>query len=335
MNAPYASVDYLKALCMLYIVGFWHLFNYTDFFPQYYNNATLLITNTTLGLFCLISGYLIAQSCSQSHSLKRFYLKRFLRIYPLYALAVFIFYVQDIISTNQALKALALFAMIDGPAPKTLWFINMIVLFYIVSPLLFQSSKNIFKFLAISIIAVLPIIAIFILGKLYQLEINTDVRFFTYYPCFCLGMYFYSRAHKNVVNLELYPSLICTGACFGVLFSGVINPNNWKVYQLLIVFYTLASAHLIFILSHQANHLLYRFKGIVTLSYVSYAMYLFHRPLFNAATQLYYPENPLYQFLFLLFICLPIIGIFSFVIQKLADKYCKMNFAKKPHFQAN
>lgn len=126
------SIEYLRALSMLYIVGFWHLFNYTDAFPGYKNIVTSNLTLVVLALFVLVSGFLIGITTVKQTEFREpaaywnFYKKRLLRIYPLYALAVGIFYLYGINDAAISIGALTLVSMLWGEAPKTLWFITMI-----------------------------------------------------------------------------------------------------------------------------------------------------------------------------------------------------------------
>jgi peptidoglycan/LPS O-acetylase OafA/YrhL len=55
------GIDLLRGCCILYIVGFWHLMNYTDAFPGYSNLATDKITAIILGAFVFISGFFIGK----------------------------------------------------------------------------------------------------------------------------------------------------------------------------------------------------------------------------------------------------------------------------------
>jgi peptidoglycan/LPS O-acetylase OafA/YrhL len=54
-------LDYLRALCILYIVGFWHLLNYSRSDINYEFEATYQATVIVLGLFVMISGFLVGQ----------------------------------------------------------------------------------------------------------------------------------------------------------------------------------------------------------------------------------------------------------------------------------
>jgi len=88
------SLDLLRGLSVLYIVGFWHMFNYTQCFPQYYNFITLRLTLIILASYTFLSGYFIGLKdvILTSKSIKNFLLNRIMRIYPLYILAIVVFY---------------------------------------------------------------------------------------------------------------------------------------------------------------------------------------------------------------------------------------------------
>ncbi|MHB8787524.1 MAG: acyltransferase family protein [Thauera sp.] len=85
-------IIHLRTLSVLYIVGFWHLLNYTSIFPGYANPVTTRITVVVLGLFCFISGYLCCQQRKhENFSAKDFYTKKLTRIYLPYLLALCLF----------------------------------------------------------------------------------------------------------------------------------------------------------------------------------------------------------------------------------------------------
>src|SRR5580704_1333411 len=51
-------IDVMRAVSMLYIVGFWHLLDYTKVVGWHYNPITYRLTVGALALFVLISGFL-------------------------------------------------------------------------------------------------------------------------------------------------------------------------------------------------------------------------------------------------------------------------------------
>lgn len=142
------GIDIIRAFSMLWIVGFWHLLNYTDALPNYNNPITVMITRFALGSFVFISGYLIGiKYSSNTLHLQKFFRSRFLRIYPLYFFSIVVFSVLYNWSLDLFLKASFFLSMFSPPAPPTLWFITMIGLFYILSPMisiLIQKMHNIY-----------------------------------------------------------------------------------------------------------------------------------------------------------------------------------------------
>jgi fucose 4-O-acetylase-like acetyltransferase len=53
------GIDFLRGASVIYIVGFWHLLDYTKAIPVYRNFITQRITYIILGSFVFISGYFI------------------------------------------------------------------------------------------------------------------------------------------------------------------------------------------------------------------------------------------------------------------------------------
>lgn len=54
------AIDLLRGLSIVYIVGFWHLFDLTSQFPGYKNAVTHNLTVIILSVFVFLSGYLLA-----------------------------------------------------------------------------------------------------------------------------------------------------------------------------------------------------------------------------------------------------------------------------------
>ncbi|MBE9203854.1 acyltransferase family protein [Synechocystis salina LEGE 06099] len=129
------QIDILRAISMLWIVGYWHLFNYTEAFSYYDNNLTKFVTYVALGLFVFISGYLIGvkEEFRTVEQVKKFLVKKIFRIYPLYAVALLITSYRGPDSSDTIVKGLGLISMFWKPAPLTFWFISMIINFYLFS----------------------------------------------------------------------------------------------------------------------------------------------------------------------------------------------------------
>lgn len=77
------AIDLMRATCILWIVGFWHLLGYAPSIDGYKNDLTYRLTVVVLGLFVFISGHLIGRArITNAAEVWRFYRRRMIRIYP-------------------------------------------------------------------------------------------------------------------------------------------------------------------------------------------------------------------------------------------------------------
>ena len=289
------------------------MFNYTDAVPNYNNFITIRLTYIILGTFVFVAGYFVGLKkitfCKQS--VMQFYKKRLLRIYPLYLIAIGLFtffHLSDIVT---AIKAAFVMSMLIKPAPPTLWFITMLMLFYIVSPLIMVASKTIkmCKLILYFSICMSCLLAYHYLTKLL------DLRLLMYFPSFVLGVFV---AGKNI-NIFQKKHLIFILAIISIFISFLKTPYNTLNLSLNTPMVILCS-YLLFLAAKNfvvASNRIY--KSIIFLSYSSYCMYLFHRPIYITLKKIYFPETYLCQVVYLVIICLPCILFSSFIIQKTYD----------------
>lgn len=309
----FTSIDYLRAISMVYIVAYWHLFDYADASLGHDIVAMNLVTHVVLAIFVFISGFLIGGKSTQKMNVKQFYLRRLLRIYPLYALAVIIFYLAGINDGWTSVKALLGVSMYFGPAPLTLWFITMLVLFYFITPLLLLLVDNRLAYAAFAFSLLMGTIII-------MLAFNTvDPRIILYFPSFCLGIF---CAHHGVTNRLANPLVIgavfvlCAPLAF-MTFS--IETLNYLKQVPLIA----CAAYLVFYFCWRHER---RFKSaaiISFLAYSSYAIYLFHRPVFNSLKALYFPQADLFQVLYLQTVGFILVALVAWGLQKIYDVFYK------------
>ncbi|MGL6135903.1 MAG: acyltransferase family protein, partial [Planktothrix sp.] len=120
----------------------------------------------SLGLFVFISGYLINQKRKRflnSRSLLKFLYKKFIRVFPLYYLAliafIYMYQVFDPVSIIIHILGLQLLFVSDTfSALPTLWFIGLIVIYYSLFMILnYQPIKPIYK---IFLIVFFPILMV-------------------------------------------------------------------------------------------------------------------------------------------------------------------------------
>jgi peptidoglycan/LPS O-acetylase OafA/YrhL len=308
MNQWYPEVDILKATAIILIV-FGHMDNYVSCYSliRLVDGYAALIG---LSIFFFISGFLLSQTDSVINSMnaiKKFYIKKFIRIYPLYWIAlaslVIIFGLFQInpghVSpynfslTNILIHFFGLQGIFpyDGIFPynyiQSMWFVGVIVLFYLLYPIIVYLSKNLFEiFVASSLILILLGILHFFLGLI---EINA----LTYFPIFISGIFInrilYSQKiifNKNLLKRILFFYVIIIFMFFLVL--AVYKFNNFTMQflpQILrlsaencIKIFAMISLCIIYLIF---THLYIKIHGkimslISLIAFATYAIYLFH-----------------------------------------------------------
>ncbi len=304
MEARSFSIDFLKGISVLYVVGYWHLFNYTKAFPQYQNVVTGRLLMIALGLFVLISGYLIGTkvNTNSKNGLIVFYTKRLLRIYPPFILFSIIFYVLNVGSGKKLFKTATLISMVFPPAANTLWFVAMIIIFYMMAPLLINMSKNMAKYI---LFCVLLFSSAFIFNHFFNI---LNERLILFFPIFAVGILLASRQELkdnlplSVVTLFLIASIMLT-------FTENVSMFLWLP---LMVFAPLFC----FLILLRKERMIKRFKIIGHIGYASLFVYLSHRPIYEVLKKLYFPQSEILQIFYLAVICLPLIIAISMVLQK-------------------
>ena len=165
-----------------------------------------------LGLFVLISGYLIGTKVNNNSKIDLvvFYAKRLLRIYPPFILFSIIFYMLNIGSGKKLFKTATLISMVFPPAANTLWFVAMIITFYLITPLLINMSKNMVKYF---LFCVLLFGSAFIINHFFNM---LNARLILFFPIFAVGVLLASHQELkdnlrlSVVTLFLIASIMVT-----------------------------------------------------------------------------------------------------------------------------
>lgn len=305
------SIDYMRALSAIYIVAFWHLMEYVKAIPEhlYKNIWTGTITVGILGLFVFISGYLTGGRKGQSLSPLDFYRKRLMRIYPLYALAIYLFYLYGINGSQTSLISLFGLSMYYGSKPITLWFITMIVMFYLLAPFLLKLADRPLRYFA-------AVSGVFTASVgLYMAVGTVDIRLLLYLPCFAAGLFCSIHGIVNkVFNLKTMMLLLGMGLPLMQLESGMLAPSRLGRVPII-----LSLAYLTFYLFYRNEKLFKNSRLITFLSYGSFAMYLFHRPIYSTLTDWYLPEGNWQQLLYMVAIFVAFVTTISWCLQKAYD----------------
>ena len=153
-------LDFLRAFAMLYIVAIHHVDDYGN--QLFQSNFDDIFTYALLGMFVLLSGYLLAMAnwIRTGSDIKKFLKKRLLRIYPLYVMSLLLFFCffPERLPTALLFQHLILYNMISGDSVFTLWFVTMICLFYLLFPVLIYnySVKRVIVVSAVLFVLLLP-----------------------------------------------------------------------------------------------------------------------------------------------------------------------------------
>lgn len=304
-------VDYLRAGAILYIVGFWHLWEYAPDAPPYQNSFTLSAILVALGLFVFLSGVLLGRTEVRPKigSVLAFYRRRLLRIYPLYIFALAVFVMMGITSQEVAWKAAVGLVMFTGPAPATLWFVAMLIWFYLLAPLLIISAGRGSSFVALS--AALY----FLMGLAAWILPDADKRLFIYFPAFAFGI----ATGAGLWRVEQW--ILASFAAMVVLlallvFSGGLGLLTVPLQGGLAV----TGSMVIFGLCSRYRGAFVPSRAVAFVSYASFAMYLFHRPLLTLAKDVFMPQGFLLQWCYLTLLWLPLIVLVSWLIQNSYDR---------------
>lgn len=301
-------IDVMRAVSMLYIVGFWHLLDYTGVVTWHYNPVTYRLTVLALALFVLISGFLTARKDGglARGEIWKFYKTRFWRIYVPFVIASGLFLAARVSDTYTLIKGVTLAGMLVAPPPNTLWFVNMIVLFYLIAPLLISLRGNEAAYLALCTVIVGAMI-------LYQAETGRiDMRLILYFPCFAAGIFLAARplpsSTLSLIGLQLLAalSLVITLA----RPSATLQSDPWAAPWMF--FGSIA----VFVVVMRTGRNLKSPAILMQFSEASFFMYLLHRPIYLWMEKIVWFPSTWKQVPYLLFVCLPIIVIVAWLCQR-------------------
>jgi peptidoglycan/LPS O-acetylase OafA/YrhL len=217
------------------------------------------------------------------HDLGNFFLRRFVRIFPLFWLVTFLtMFVRDIVPSNTRLlyNLTGLFAVVDrhGYIAPGAWSIGNELIFYLVFPVLvILSKKSKFTFYLLSCI----ILAIYLYFAFVKLRpsvsyldqwldyINPLNQLFLFLAGFLIGYFFHKKSIPPIVS----PLCLAAGLALLFFYPAVIN----IVAGIPRIAFTIAAILICFAFYKTT----FRLKGLsdrvlTTLGEISYAVYLIH-----------------------------------------------------------
>jgi peptidoglycan/LPS O-acetylase OafA/YrhL len=316
------SLDYLRAACILYLMGFWHLFEYTGIPNDIWaNEITRRCATVVLALFCLISGFLCGRTKIDGiKGLGSYYAGRFLRLYPPFVLASLLFWVMAIEKPGKLLDGVLLITMFNKNAPRTLWFVDMLVMFYAIAPLFLWARDKVWTCLGV-LAAVLTVAA----G--YDLFTHLlDLRLMLFLPCFVTGILFAHKTPKLTWRLAVVLAILWGAS---VWLTTYISFEGLRDSPLQIPL-GVVSAIILFLVAYAFLDGV-KAPGIVgVVSYASFFMYLYHRPLYTVIKPLLAGLSVPVRTIVLICVALPVLIVLAYGLQRAYDLAIKRLMPKRP-----
>jgi peptidoglycan/LPS O-acetylase OafA/YrhL len=340
--------DIVRALA-IFLILFHHLTQHSfDFHVFHLKGYSLDLTFIYwwesyfgLGLFVFISGYLLSMenpSFKTWRDIKQFIVKRHIRIFPLYIIALFLFIVlNDDIWDSLNICSFVLnllgfqiiFASEYCPPFLTLWFVGLILSYYYSFIILVKFGGGVIRFIAL-------VFTIFLFSALLMQRVGLmDERFLLYFGMFVAGII--GAKLKLIKKMKfshiLFVSLLLIILVwFNVAFIrsqeiprclSLIGVTSFVLHNLIVlclVIIVLAFARVII----RAD----RYVFLQKIAYASYGMYLFHRPVWWIMEDIYNPANVQIKAVYLALFGIPLTIFVSYYSQKFYDKYFKMRLIK-------
>ena len=309
------SLDALRSLAMLYIVGFFHPLASSHLFgDMFYTNATILLSFCALGLFCFISGFLISQQRPAGfgtlHEVFGFYGRRLVRLYPLYLMACIGFYATGLIPKADFLAGIFLSGAVRNINIMTLWFVNVIMVFYLLTPLLlcrFQMKRSLC--LSLGLYAVLVA-----LGKIKCIDPHLAHYFLIYAAGVLLAKSSRAQEWTQRNGWKLLPVFLAVG-----WFAMNKQLVHGKILRFVLTdAAVLASMPVLLVVGRFLARTLHA-RLIAFVSYSSFALYLFHRLIYKEAHAYYSPQAVGSTILYEVGVVLPIAIVIAYGIQAAYD----------------
>lgn len=182
-------VDCARALCMLFIVGIYHMNDYLKDPVFEKGSLTTILVTAALATFAFISGYFLGKKrIARPGDALDFYRGRFIRLYPLFFISSCSLYVVSIVlhgyftSFGQLILTLPGVACYAGCPPLTVWYVSMLLSFYLITPLILSMPQRMRRIIAAGLIYAA------LIALKYSGILPIDYRIIQYYPLYFTGL---------------------------------------------------------------------------------------------------------------------------------------------------
>jgi peptidoglycan/LPS O-acetylase OafA/YrhL len=347
-NIYFKGLNGIRAIAAV-IVLIWHL----DQFSYLLNIKNIGISDNgmagqAVNMFFVLSGFLITYllltegKLNKRINIKKFYIRRILRIWPLYYLALIIslllIYLGIINEPPQLENSIVFYSFLLANIPYVLsisintitplWSVAVEEQFYIIWPHLFKSTKNILPKLVIFFL-----FYFFLKISIYLLSGSTSVLFklitLVRFDIMCIGGF---GAYLIFIGEKKYLKII---------HSKILQFLSWGILLFSIIFKPL---HLFSIIDNEINSIFYLViilnvscnkKTIISLENVSfnflgkisYGLYVYHMIIIFLLA--YFVKKNNYQLNLVSYYSIVIVGTIS--VSYLSHRYFEMFFLRKKH----
>lgn len=299
----------MRSFAVIWIIAIWHFSNYFDSnssFGQIVNNGVLSrITFIMLSLFMFMTGlFTNVESLKEKGDIKEYYLKKIKRFYPLYVVASITLYITTIPSSvafysspQQLLLSLFGLASFLGQAPSTLWFMDMLLFFIIITPLLLIGKFNKTRIVVMTCVY----LTIYLLSRKTNI---VDSRFVRYMPFYLGGLLLAPTKFLNYTNRYGFHAIVVLALLLILPFQHILL--DMLKYALAIF----GGAKLIISFCKGGINLKIE-KVISYISFASMCAYFFHRQIYALEIMLKIP----------LLVCPLVVFFIAYWIQKLYNRF--------------
>ena len=262
------TFDIFRGLCMLWIVGVWHLSEYTSLGGRPFGSIGSYITICVLSSFTFMSGFFLGKK--QTLNVSDFYINRFKRFYILFLLASGILFLGGwYVNISQFIYSIMGIGIFSPKQPGTIWYMSMLLFFYLITPAIINNKIKGYK----KIISGVFFLAIFFMMEHYNYINHWCCFYFVFY---LLGLLFPFNWYRWIVLHKYSIFALAVILLIVVLQTEKIFVNIFEYFKAII------GMVMLLLLSDMIKNICSKcLKMFTMLSYCSLCAYLFHRHIYK------------------------------------------------------
>lgn len=275
----------MRVLFAMEVICFWHLQEYINIsIGGLTHTIGAILTTMSLGGFTFLSGYCLRKYSFLSWSdVAGFYKKRFKRFYPLFFISATSLYIAGLVFGKNWFHGIGHYIMtllgvtsIFPPGAGTIWYISMLILLYLITPL-FRSLPK-----CKSILFCIMLYVVLWINNIISNGIFIDNNLLIYYPAYFFGLFWPQVKTLRINKIAGTVIFIATA----LLIFMVYKYTNVRIEQNIgfRVFFAIISVPIGIYIARGISHILSIRPTVEKMSYASMCAYLFHRQIYNGVS---------------------------------------------------